>query len=233
MTLPMFYTAITVLDRELHRQMRSSAGPDKLQFAAKSHLIPCVIEEFGVGGLEMPILFAPTADGATAVFLTGCEPGNSIMVRADGTWAARYSPAYLRRFPFILGDVDDKQSLICVDESQLNGEQGEALFEETGENSAFLNATIDFVNQYAASARTTEAFVKTLVELKLLGPVSIDFSDVNGKAVSLHGLLAVDEAALANLADQAFLELRRKNYLTAIFAHRNSLNNIQTLSMRK
>lgn len=232
MNLPLFYTAVTPLDREQHREMRAPAAADRLNFAASSHLIPCVVDEFATGGLEMPILFVPTVDGATAVFLTGCEPGKSILLRQDGSWATRYIPAYLRRFPFILGDVDEKQSVMCVDAGRLQTEEGEALFNEKGENTAFLNQTIDLVNQYAASSRVTDAFVQTLFDLKLLNAVTIDFQNVNGKAVSLHGLLAVDDVALANLSDETFLELRKKNYLPLIYVHRSSLNNIQTLANR-
>ncbi|WP_342363882.1 SapC family protein [Terrarubrum flagellatum] len=232
MVLPQLYTDITPLNREQHQKLKAPAGVARFGFAGGTHLLACVIDEFGVGSLEMPILFAPANDTATAVFLVGCEAGKSVFVKPDGSWAGRYVPAYIRRMPFIVGDIDDKQSVICADINQLSAADGEPLFNDKGENTPFFNATIDFVNQYAASGRATEAFAKKLMELKLLSPVTIDFQNVHGKAVAIHGLMAVDEGRLASLTDEQFLELRRAGYLPLIYAHRNSLNLIPTFTSR-
>ncbi len=232
MALPLFYSNITALDRELHRKMKAPMPAARFGFSATSHLIPCVIEEFGLGALELPILFVPTSDSATPVFLVGYESGRNMMLHADGSWGGRYIPAYLRRFPFIMGDADNKQSVFCADLGQLSADEGEALFTETGEGTAYLNTAIDFVNRFSASARQTEAFVQKLLALKLLASVTVDFRNVNGNSFSIHGLLAVDEKLLATLSDEAFLELRQAGYLPLIYAHRNSLANIQTFSAR-
>ena len=115
MSQPLFYRSVVPLHRETHRGLGLAAVPS-FAFAAASHLIPAVVDEFSAACAELPILFAPDVEGASPAFLTGLTPGCNAFVRADGSWAASYVPAYLRRYPFILGEVPNAEPLVCLDD---------------------------------------------------------------------------------------------------------------------
>ena len=226
---PLFYEAIVPLNRDTHRNLHL-ASLARCAFAAGSHLIPAVMDEFPSACGDLPILYIVNADGPSPVFLTSLAPGHNGFVDAEGTWNGRYVPAYVRRYPFILGDVPGADSLICIDEASpllRQGETGVALFHADGSPAAPLTERIQLVTDFAASAKRTQAMGQLLLELKLLKPVTLQ-NKSTGSAI--HGLLCIDEAAVNALSSADFLRLRADGMLGAIYTHLVSLRAIDRLS---
>lgn len=239
--LPLFYRSIALLDRDRHRDL-ALAQPQHFGFAKSSHLVPAVVDEFGPACRHLPIVFLPESLGPTPVFLAGFRPGISILIDEKGVWTGRYLPAYLRRYPFILGEADGAEPMICFDEtaegvmSRKTDEEGERttipLFEEEGQETPLLNERIGLVTDYAASARRTTAFGRTLQDLALLRPITVEgVQPGSSERYALHGFLAVDEAALAVLSDAGLLRLRSEGWLAVIYAHLISLQTVGDFSL--
>ncbi|MDR3462739.1 MAG: SapC family protein [Beijerinckiaceae bacterium] len=233
--LPLFYRSIEPLNRDVHRGY-GLAMEAPYAFARSSHLLPAVVDEFPVACAELPIVFIQEADGSAPVFLTGVKPGENVFVAGDGTWTGRYVPAYLRRFPFILGEVPGGEPLICLDSEagivRKHAEPGRdhLLFTVDGGESPELTGRIRLVADYAQAATRTQAFTALLRDHKLLQPITVQ-TNRNGAGNAIHGLLAVDENALNALSDEAFLTLRAANALSAIYMHLVSLRSIERLGM--
>ncbi|GJE70804.1 SapC family protein [Methylorubrum podarium] len=233
--LPLFYRSVVPLDRERHRTL-ALAQPQRFDFARASHLVPAVIDEFGPACRHLPILFLPESLGPTPVFLVGVRPGRSALVGADGAWTGRYLPAYLRRYPFIVGEVEDAEPLICFDETAptlVTGAESETpshaapLFGGDGADSPLLAERVGLVIEYAAAAQRTALFGRVLQDLALLRPLTVEGQDpADGARHTLHGVLGVDEAALAALAASDGDRLRREGWLGPIHAHLVSLQSI-------
>jgi hypothetical protein len=228
---PLFYRAIVPLNRDQHRPLKLRPDVKPWAFAAGSNMVPAVIEEFAVAARHLPVVFLPGPTQPTAVFLTGLQSGKNLMVDASGRWTGGYVPAYLRRYPFILGDVPGADPLICIDDTHpgFSSDEGEPLFEQDGQATQLLTDRIRLVNDFMASARRTEYLTKVLVELNLLRVVTVDVKQTNGQSISLNGLLAVDEGKLAALPDEAFLRLRREGLLGPIYAHLLALGSLDVL----
>ncbi|WP_375456604.1 SapC family protein [uncultured Methylobacterium sp.] len=237
--LPLFYRSIVPLDRERHREL-TLLEPQEFGFARGSHLVPAVVDEFGPACRHLPILFLPESLGPTPVFLTGFRPGASALVDAQGTWTGRYLPAYLRRYPFILGEVDGADPLICFDDTSGllaappteaaadSGDGWRPLFEAGCGDSPVLAERIRLVIDYAAAARRTASLGRLLQDLALLRPLTIERRDpASGESHALHGVLGIDEAALAALPEAGFARLREGGWLSAIYAHLVSLQSIR------
>lgn len=229
--LPLFYRSVVPLDRERHRSL-TLAQPQRFGFARSSHLVPAVVDEFGAACRHLPILFLPDSLGPTPVFLSGLQPGRSALVDAEGAWTGRYLPAYLRRYPFILGEVEGAEPLICLDdtaEAVTSEDRHEApgcvqLFGEAGTDSPLLLEHVRLVIEYAAAARRTTAFGRILQDLALLRPLTVEGQDpASGGRHALHGVLGVDETALAALPAASFDRLRTEGWLGPIHAHLVSL----------
>ena len=226
---PLFYQAIVPLNRDTHRQLRLARSAP-CAFAAGSHLIPAVMDEFPSACGDLPILYAINADGPSPVFLTSLTPGHNSFVTALGTWSGLYVPAYVRRYPIILGDVAGADSLICIDEQSTLwrvGDGSAALFHADGSPAAPLAERIQLVTDFAASAKRTQAMGQLLLELRLLKPVTIQTKSAVG---TIDGLLRIDEAALNALSSADFLRLRADGMLGAIYTHLVSLRAIDRLS---
>ena len=226
---PLFYQAIVPLNRDMHRQMRLAKSAP-YAFAAGSHLIPAVMDEFPSACGDLPILYVINPDGPAPVFVTGLTPGRNSFVTADGTWGGLYVPAYVRRYPFILGDVGEAGSLICIDERSIllrGGEGSAALFNADGSPAAPLAERIELVTEFAASAKRTQVMGQLLLELGLLKPVT---NQTKSAGSTLEGLLRIDEAALDALSSSDFLRLRADGMLGAIYTHLVSLRAIVRLA---
>ena len=232
MNLPLFYRSVVPLDRETHREFGLAAMPS-YAFAAASHLIPAVVDEFPAACAALPIVFTLDATGASPVFLAGLTPGRNAYVRADGSWAAAYVPAYLRRYPFILGEVPNAEPLICLDDKAdtLDKDSGEGrvpLFTSDGGDTDWLVERIRLVTEYTTAAKRTQAMSKVLADLKLLQPITVQ-NTTDGASSAIHGLLAVSEPALTALSDADFLRLRADGTLAAIYTHLVSLRAIERM----
>ena len=226
---PLFYRKIVPLNAQAHGDLRLDVGPTRFGFAAGTHLIPAVVDEFVAAAHSLPIVFLPGPGQPTAIFLVGTQPKRNRFVDPDGRWTGAYVPAYLRRYPFIIGDVAEGEPLACIDEEAdcLRGD-GEALF-ETGEPTPPLTAAIRFINDFLAAAKRTDTLIAALVRLDLFRGVTVDIKAPSGASQTMHGLLVVDMVKLDGLADDAFLDLRRDGLLAAIYAHAGSLAELQRL----
>ena len=221
----LFYSDVVPLNREIHRGHRIATDVQRFGFAVGSNLVPAVIDEFPAAAPHLPIVFVPGPVGPAACFLTGVRTGCNALVGADGGWRGDYVPAYLRRYPFVLGEVKGAEPLVCIDVGRpsLEAPAGDALFKEDGAESDVLLDHIRLTNDFFTAAKRTEAFVKTLADMGLFRSVNIDAKFETGETLSLHGFLTVDEEKLGQLPDEAFLRLRKEGLLVPIYAHLASL----------
>ena len=82
----MFYGDIVPLDRDRHRAFRLDTSPNCFGIAAESHVVPALVQEFGVASTHLPIVFLPGAGLPVTVFLVGLRNGKSNYVGSNGEW---------------------------------------------------------------------------------------------------------------------------------------------------
>ncbi|MDB5570531.1 MAG: hypothetical protein JWN93_1714 [Hyphomicrobiales bacterium] len=230
--LPLFYTDVAAIERSRDGARRVAYGPDRFGFCARSHLAPCLAVEFSAGAREYPIVFVMEQGKPTPVFLFGLRPGQNLMVSPEGGWLGAYLPRYLARYPFILAEIPEDRMILAIDQSAADDPSGNALFDETGEQSPFVTHMLALADAYARDARASDAFMARLVELDLLHPISVEIK-AEGKSYGWSDLMAVDEARLAALPDDALLPLARNGYLAAIHSHLLSLQAFRDLQVRE
>lgn len=235
--LPLFYSEIIVLDRNTNRDLRIATPEQPFAFSAGSHVIPALMAEFVLGCRDMPILFIEEAGQVSPLFMVGMRSGRNDFLDASGRWAGQHAPAYVRRYPFIGGDVSQEQQVICLDGGfaglrRAEDAGGERLFTEEGEPSPALEQAIGFVAEYATAAAATAAFTAALKALDLFQTVTIDIRTPTGASSNFHGFSAVSEEKLNALPDEALLDLKRKGYLAPIYAHLISMTNFSALGNR-
>lgn len=229
----LFYRSVVALDSNVHAATRVASPEQNLAFARDSHLIPAIIDEFSAAAHRIPILFAGSGKQLTPVFLVGRRAGENAFIDENGAWASGYVPAYIRRYPFMIGEVDDRPSIVCFDEQSelINGENGVALF-EASKPTPFLEEKIQFLDQYLNGARRTERFCAMLEEYDLLSPADINFQNQSGSTSSLYGLMVVNEERLNALSDNDFNKLRAENVIVLIYAHLFSLRSMDAIKER-
>jgi hypothetical protein len=233
--LPLFYQRLVALDRRAHVRLRVRP-PDNHQFTADATLVPLLSGEFAPMSREFPIAFIrePSTGEFAPVALTGMPQTKNLFVRADGTWDARYIPAYVRRYPFVFIETSPDNFTVCIDPSSkfLDENEGVPLFDEAGEPSNTLKETIKGLNDYQQMMRLTRSFTKKLGEANILMEANAKADLPDGRSCEWRGFWVVDEKLFLKLPDATIKEWFTSGELGLIYAHMISLGNLTELLRR-
>lgn len=230
MSTLMFYNEPVALNKETHRESKVLA-PKDFGFARDTNSIVLAGVEFVEAAKEYPIVFVDAGDDKVVpAVILGLRDKENAFIDSDGKWDARYVPAFVRRYPFVLADGNDGRFLICVDKSSLSNDEGQALFDENGEETPYLVNAKNFMQQYHEQNRQTGLFTAKLKKLGLL-------TEMNAKAVMkkdnsslmLRGFQVIDEKALLALKDKEALGLFKSGQMAWIYAHLISMGNFSRL----
>jgi hypothetical protein len=232
---PLFYQRVVALDGNLHSKLKLSAQPD-LKFSARSPVVPLLGVEFTEAAREYPIAFLRGANnGWVPVALTGAPDGDNVYMDADGRWSARYVPAYVRRYPFVVAQSAPDQLTVCIDEaySGLSESEGTPLFEDGGQASSALRQIVANLAEYQRQAQLTEGFMQRLDAAGLLMEASAQANLSDGRGLTLKGFWIVDETRFRALPEATVKEWFASGELGLVYAHLASLGNLLELLRRQ
>lgn len=231
----LIYERAVPITRARHGNWSVKTGSD-YQFARNVNSVPLMAAEFASAAAEYPVVFAGSGDNVMPVVLLGVRERQNGYVDESGTWAAKYIPAFVRRYPFVFSSsqVGDNFTL-CIDEefTGCNTEgRGERLFDSQGERTQYLQSTLNFLQAYQAQFQRTQAFARQLVELNLLEPMQAQFTMKTGQRGTLGGFLAVSRDRLKALSGDVLANLARTDELELIYTHLQSLRNFTPMVER-
>ncbi len=230
--LPLLYKNIVPLSSEVHPK-HGLVGRTSFPEAVNVHAVPITVDEFTNAQRYYPIVFN-VGESPTPLALMGLNEGINLFVDADGNWAKDvYIPAYFRRYPFILGQLNqgsDQLSLLFDQDSPLikDGE-GDPLFDGKEPTEVTKNI-LGFCEQYEQSVQRTRAFVEEVTKLKLFtdGEVTIQQQGVEQPSVYRGFQMIAEDKLRETRGDQA-RKMVQNGMLGLIFAHLFSLSSIREL----
>ena len=229
-----YYEKPVLLDREKHKRLRVRPSTS-FAFARKANSVYLAGTEFAEAMKEFPIVFTRSAGGKPVpVAMLGLRTRENLFIDDADNWDARYIPAFVRRYPFVLAQVAGDQLAVCIDEaySGFNLKEGDALFDEKGANTQFLSNAAEFLERYQREFSRTEIFCQRLDQAGLLREMNARADLKDGRTFTVSGLFVVDEQKLLALPDAVALSLFRTGELHLVAMHLASLSNMQRLSDR-
>ena len=231
MTQALHYGKPVLLDRDRHRSRRIRASTG-FGFARQANSVVVTGAEFAEACKDYPIVFARQPGQPVApVAVLGLRQGENLFVDAQDRWTAAYLPAFVRRYPFVLAELAGDRLGVCIDEAfaGVNDTDGEALFDGAGNNTPFLQNAIDFLQRFQHEHQRTQGLCRKLEALGLLTEMQARADLVDGRRLTVAGLLVVDEKKLGELPDAAVLDLFRAGELHLVSMHLLSLSNLNRL----
>ncbi|MBD3785727.1 MAG: SapC family protein [Sphingomonadales bacterium] len=233
MTKQLFiYENATPISASRHGDMSVRTGED-WGFAARINSAPLLIGEFAAAARSLPIVFAGTAERVIPIVVLGVRDQQNVFIDADGKWAPDYTPAFLRQYPFVLGQTAESPNFIlCLDETfpGCNREgRGERLFDSEGRRTAYLDKMIDFAKEYQRQFTLGQRLGAKLAELGLLEPMRATFRTPDGTE-QLQGFQTVRREKLMALKPEEIAALHASGMLEAIYLHLFSLANFRQIS---
>ena len=192
MSTLLFYDKPFALNKVTHKDIKITPLGGDYCFAKQTNSVILAGIEFTEAAKEYPIVFARAGESIVPVALLGLRNEENLFVGDDNAWDARYIPAFVRRYPFVLAAAPDSQKqVVCIDESYtgFDASDGEALFSDTGEPTQLLIKAMEFLEEYQRQYLRTETFLKRLKENDLLMTLNARVDLVDGKQFALTGLL--------------------------------------------
>ncbi|MEO5340797.1 MAG: SapC family protein [Magnetococcus sp. MYC-9] len=228
----LFYEQPVALNKERHRAFKIDNKGASFAFARQTNSVIITGMEFVHIAKEYPIVFAKAGGRTIPLALLGLRNDENLFVSDAGHWDARYIPAFVRRYPFVLADSGDGNLAVCIDEGfpGFNSETGVPLFDEEGEQAPLLENAIRFLKEYQGQNQRTEIFVNRLEEMGLLTELTARAELAGGIKFSMSGLLVVEEKKLLELDKEKAVELFRSGEMGWIYAHLLSLSNMNRLA---
>ncbi|MBO9560952.1 MAG: SapC family protein [Caulobacter sp.] len=211
---------LELLNTERHLGLRQSEVS-----VEGAHFVQIVVTEFVAAAATCPIFLtkSPETGQFYAGAMFGFEPGENLL----GGERRTFLPLDLERQGYFLAPAG-----IAVDPAhpRFSAGRGAALFERDGQPSQALRRIQHVLGQLNLGLPETDAFIQSLVALRLIEPIDIDLSFDDGRSLSLAGLYTVSLDALNELDDAAVLDLFRRGYLQLIYAMAGSLKQVSVLA---
>lgn len=234
-TQMLIYETAVPITSTRHGQWSVEVGAD-YAFSRSVNSVPLMAAEFDHAACEYPIVFAGTKEGAMPVALLGMRGNENLYLTPQNGWAAKYIPAFVRRYPFVFSTSKDGKTLtLCIDEKFAGCNQqgrGQRLFDESGKPTSSVQNVMKFLQGYQVEAQRTQAFCKKLGELNLLEPMQAKVAMKSGQNVALTGFMGVNRDKLKALSGEALADLAKTNELEWVYLHLHSLKNFEGLKDR-
>lgn len=219
--LPMFYSNPVLLDGQRHQEL-SLKKDFGLGFTKTTNAVP-------VNMLELPQVahfyhIAFSNDGqATPVAILGVRNDENLFVNDKGEWREdAYIPSYIRRYPFILTEMNNGESLsLCIDEVDevIQHDNSNPLFDKEGKPTDLAKNAMEFCKSYHGASQQTLEFSQALAASDLLIERTAELNLKNGTKVNFSGFSIIDEQKFNTMDDATFNEWRKKGWIGAIYAH--------------
>lgn len=215
-----------------------SVGVENHAFISHLNSAPLLATEIALASVEFPVIFSATATEGEYLPLAvmGLKEGQNLLLNEKDVLTTRYVPAFVRRYPFVLGGSKDSDVMaLCIDEDSKyfaqDGSKGARLFQDDGTQTDFLKDVVEFLKDYQYRAEMTRSFTKRLHALGLLEPMSanIAFNDKEKSKLNLSGFFVVKPEKLKAISDADAVDLFKTGALELIYAHLQSLSNFNKL----
>ena len=223
-------THIVIVNNEAHRHLRVRAKPSA-RLGDNQRFVAVIVSEFPLLAVHYPLFLAKDAETGAfyAGAMLGIDEGENLFLD-EGRGFEGYRPLNLQRAPFFTAG---ENIAIDLDSPRIAENEGERLFDDNGEVSAYLRGIVSAFQQLKPGTEKTRAFIDTLLQLKLVEPITVDLAFDDGTRRVVEDLYTIDQDALRNLPDAAVLDLFRSGHLHLISLMIASLKQVQVLARRK
>jgi len=187
--------------------------PEDLAFAQHRALIPLHAGELAKAAAAMPLAAVKEGREWRLVGVCGLESGHNLFIK-QGKWLGHYRLEWFSIYPFEIVTVGEKGLITFDRDSGLLGEEGqegeervEPFFDDQGQMTEAVATRVEALKAAYGKQQTTHKALQALASAGVLTPWPETLRSQLG--LSIEGLHMVDEKALAQLDDEAFLALRK------------------------
>ncbi len=234
--LPLLYNDLQPINLQQHgdkKLVQITSAPH----IAQAHAIPVTVDEFALLQRTYPIVFS-VGENSVPLALMGLNEGVNTFLDDKGMLNEPvYLPAYLRRYPFLLAQLNEgsDELSLCVDPTSgvIGDGEGDAIF-DGDQPSEKIKGILDFCEQFEAAGQRTSAFMGELEKSGLLMDGEVAIQPENSEQPFIYrGFRMIDEEKLREMRGDELRKMNQNGMLPLIFAHLFSLAQIRDIFGRQ
>jgi hypothetical protein len=228
-------TTLAPLASDKHATLKVIESGDYSRYR-EQNLIPIVTKDFFSLTAEFPLVFVTRdrPDEFLPVAIMGLRKGQNLYCQTE-QWPAQVVPVSFGNPPFAIARADSEgdQYVVLVDEDSplLTESEGNAIFNEDGNRTDYMEKRVDALIDTTQQAVQTQNICKQFQDMNLLITHQVQLQHrPDAIRYNIEGIYIIDEKALNELPDEDFLALRKQGLLALIYAHLSSLQQLRRIS---
>lgn len=219
---------LQVISPNTDAQTRYTTGHD-WKVSADQISVPVTRDEMPALAGQFVLVFAVDTP-SYPVALLGTD-GKNTYLNKEGDWDGVSIPARMAIYPFSSVVVEGQVELArAADAANFKDPAGEALFDERGAATPFLQAMTMTVARSHFGVMQAMRLTGELDQAGLLKAAPLSFALADGTSRQVDGYRIVDEAALSRLDGATRMQLEHSGAMALVTAHRTSLTNVARLA---
>lgn len=206
--------------------------PRDVSFAATHPLVPLHAGELAKAAATMPLAIVQEGGEWKLVGVAGLSQDHNLFIK-DGQWLGQYKPQSLITWPFTVVNIGEKgvvtmdrnSGLLATDADEPGAEP---FFNAQGLPTPALETSLSALKANHAKQRATQRALAALNTANVITPWPENLTTPMG--MHINGLHMINEKALSQLDDAAFLSLRKTQALPLAYALNLSLQQSHLLT---
>ncbi|PCH95419.1 MAG: peptidase [Gammaproteobacteria bacterium] len=226
---------LVAIDSKNHLNLK--IDDSKIELHGKTlHLVPAVLSEFTNMVVQYPLVITKSADSGQFVFaaMLGFEAGENLFWR-DEQWQGLYLPLQIRRQPFFVSNTENSNNkgdyvvYFDSDSPTISTEDGQALFDEQGNESDYFQQAKSCLAQLLRGEADNSRLIAHLQKMELLQVMKMEITFANQQTATLNGLYTIDQEKLASLSAENISILHKEELLQTVYTLITSLGQMHQL----
>lgn len=191
-------------------------------------LIPLHAGELAKAAASMPLALVKQGAQWQLVAVCGLQPLHNLFIK-NGQWLGSHQPVWLCSYPFNMVLVGDKAIATFDQDCGLLDPRGlgEPFFTQANQLTPAVSQRIESLKATLGLQVATQKAITALEQAGLITPWPEPLKDSTG--MQIEGLHMVNEKAMAQLPDEAFLPLRKAQALPIAYAVNLSIHQAHLL----
>ncbi len=223
------YKSHTILNSNEHIDFRYKPEKD-LSFAKNMNVIPITYSEIQKLCCDYPIIYLTKPTPTLAIIVGVDEKPKNLAIDKDGKFRGSYIPAFIRRYPFIMLKVNDKEMALGFDIESgcFNSPEGDRLFDDNGKPTELLNNIGHFVKSVEDEFLLTKNLVQELDRLGVLEERALAIGEGENQR-KIGGFKTIEHEKLVALSNDILADMVKKGWIELIALQQFSVKNIEKI----
>ncbi len=220
---------IKILDKNRQRYFKYT--PIKtFDFAKSMDFIPITFSEAKELCCHFPIVITENSGIAVLAILAKGVGGRGVTaIKENGSFAGKYIPAFLRRYPFVWVKEAENDTLHLAYESEsgcFDAPTGERIFDDEGNPAKILEQIVELMSGIEKEMTITQNILHTLKEREIIQPVNFVAGE-GDEAKKVSYFSAINREKLIEQDDDFLLTTLKNGWMEMIELHLLSLSHLK------